>query len=193
MLNELVLKNRSYRRFDATFPIPSDTLDALVGLARICPSSRNQQALKFICINEKSQIGEVFETLAWAGYLKDWKGPAENEHPTGYIVILGDTNLGTRFDVDLGIAAQTILLGAVELGLGGCMIASVKKDELRSCLRIQDHLEILLVIALGKPVETVVIDPVINGEIRYFRDINQIHHVPKRSLEDILIRTPNAE
>jgi nitroreductase len=192
MLNELVLKNRSYRRFDAAVPVPADTLEALVGLARICPSSRNQQALKFVCINEKSQTGEVFKTLAWAGYLKDWKGPAENEHPTGYIIFLGDTNLGTRFDIDLGIAAQTILLGAVEQGLGGCMIASVKKDELRSFLKIQEHLEILLVIALGKPVETVVIDPVIDGEIRYFRDQNQVHHVPKREMDDILIRIHNA-
>ncbi len=187
MLNDLVLKNRSYRRFDGSFPVSPMLLKQLVGLARICPSSRNQQALKFACVHEESQNQLVFGTLAWAGYLKDWSGPVKNEQPTGYIIVLGDTRLGTRFDVDLGIVSQTILLGAAESGLGGCMIASINKDELRSRLKIQDYLEILLVIALGKPAETVVIDPMKNGEIRYWRDADQIHHVPKRDLNDLLV------
>jgi nitroreductase len=188
MLNDLVLKNRSYRRFDGSFPIAAIILEQLVGLARVCPSSRNQQALKFICVHEESQNRLVFEALAWAGYLKDWSGPARNEQPTGYIIVLGDTQLGTRFDVDLGIVSQTMLLGAVELGLGGCMIASIKKDELRARLKIPDYLEVLLVIALGKPTETVVIDHMENGEIRYWRDENQVHHVPKRNIEDLLVK-----
>ncbi|HBB93385.1 MAG TPA: nitroreductase [Bacteroidales bacterium] len=187
MLNDLVLKNRSYRRFDGSFPISPILLKELVGLARICPSSRNQQALKFACVHEESQNRLVFGTLAWAGYLKDWSGPVRNEQPTGYIIVLGDTRLGTRFDVDLGIASQTILLRAAESGLGGCMIASINKEELRTRLKIPDYLEILLVLALGKPTETVVIDTMKNGEIRYWRDDDQVHHVPKRDLDDLLI------
>lgn len=188
MLEDLVLKNRSFRRFDSNVPITAETLEKLIGLARVCPSSRNQQALKFIPVSTAGGCGQVFPLLAWAGYLKDWEGPEPGERPTGYIVVLGDTVLGTKFDIDLGICAQTILLGAVEIGLGGCMIASIQKEKLRSLLSVPSTLEILLVIALGRPVEKVVIDPVNEGDIRYWRDQEQTHHVPKRSLEDIVFR-----
>ena len=187
MLQEIVLKNRSYRRFDGSFSIAESLLRDLVGLARICPSSRNQQALKFRLVHNPEEAGNVFKTLAWAGYLKEWGGPSEEERPSAYIVIAGDTTLGTKFDTDLGIVAQTILLGAAERELGGCMIASVQKEALRQLLKFPDYLEILMVIALGKPVETVVIEPVTDGNIRYWRSEDRVHHVPKRSLEDLLI------
>ncbi len=188
MLIDLVLKNRSYRRFDGLTVVPAETLEHLVELARISPSSRNQQALKFIPVNLPDECDKLFPCLDWAGYLKDWHGPQAGERPTAYIIIAGDTQLGTKFEIDLGICAQTILLGAVEKGLGGCMIASIRREEIRSLFEIPESLEILLVLAMGKPVEKVVIDPVINGEIRYWRDENQTHHVPKRSLDSILIR-----
>lgn len=190
MLNDLVLKNRSYRRFDGDKTVPMETLEQLVELARICPSSRNQQAIKFIAINEQDQCGQLFPCLAWAGYLKDWPGPAAGECPTAYIVILGDTRLGSKFDIDLGICAQTILLGAAEKDLGGCMIGSIQRERLRLQFSIADYLEILLVLAIGKPVEKVVIEPVKNGDIRYWRDPNQVHHVPKRTLREILFKLP---
>jgi nitroreductase len=188
MLNDLVLKNRSYRKFDGKTAVSGETLEQLVDLARICPSSRNQQALKFIAINKPETCAQLFPCLAWAGYLKDWAGPAAEEQPTAYIIILGDTRLGTKFDIDLGICAQTILLGAVESNLGGCMIASIKQDQLKLMFSIPDYLEILLVLAIGKPVEKVVIEPLKEGNIRYWRDLDQIHHVPKRSLLEILIK-----
>jgi nitroreductase len=131
--------------------------------------------------------------LAWAGYLRDWPGPDANELPSGYVIILGDTRLGTKFDTDLGIVAQTMMLGAVENGFGGCMIASIKREELRGRLGIPDYLEILLVLALGKPVEKVVIDEMTDGDIRYWRDENQVHHVPKRTLGDLLVNPGNGD
>jgi len=188
MLPDLVLKNRSYRRFDSGVPVAEELLTYLVGLARLCPSSRNQQALKFMIVNDPHSSSLVFRTLAWAGYIKDWGGPAEFERPTAYIIVLGDTRLGSKFDTDLGIAAQTILLGAVEKGFGGCMIASIKREELRINLAIPDHFEILLVLALGRPIETVVIEEMEGGDIRYWREENQVHHVPKRSLEELLVK-----
>lgn len=190
MLNDLVLKNRSYRRFDGKTAVSLKTLEQLVELARICPSSRNQQALKFMAINKPDQCEKLFPCLAWAGYLKDWNGPVPAERPTAYIVILGDTQVGSKFEIDLGICAQTILIGAVEKELGGCMIATIKRDQLRILFSIPPYLEILLVLAIGKPVEKVVIEPVKDGNIRYWRDQNQIHHLPKRSLQEILI-TPD--
>lgn len=187
MLNDLVLKNRSYRRFDGKTAVSVKTLEQLVELARICPSSRNQQALKFMAVNRPDQCEKLFPCLAWAGYLKDWDGPVPEERPTAYIIILGDIQVGSGFQIDLGICAQTILIGAVEKELGGCMIGSIKRDQLRILFSIPPYLEILLVLAIGKPVEKVVIEPVKDGNIRYWRDQNQIHHLPKRSLQEILI------
>jgi len=187
MLSDLVAKNRSYRRFNSSVVVPADVLTGLVELARLCPSSRNQQALKFVITNDPDRCKLVFSTLAWAGYLKDWPGPGENERPTGYIVILGDTRLGSKFDIDLGIVAQTMMLGAVENGFGGCMFSSIKREELRNLLSIPEFCEILLVLAVGKPVETVVVDDMAGENIRYWRDENQVHHVPKRLLADLIL------
>ncbi|TSA38667.1 MAG: nitroreductase [Porphyromonadaceae bacterium] len=187
MLIDIVLKSRSKRRFDGNTAVSVEMMEHLVELARICPSSRNQQALKFMIVNKPDQCEKLFSCLAWAGYLKDWDGPIAEERPTAYLIILGDTRVGSKFDIDLGICAQTILLGAAEKDLGGCMISSINRDELRPLFSIPDYLEILLVLAIGKPVEKVVIEPVKYGDIRYWRDQNQVHHVPKRSLSDILI------
>jgi len=187
MLSDLVGKNRSYRRFDSSVGVSTEVLTGLAGLARLCPSSRNQQALKFILINDPDRCKLVFSTLAWAGYLKDWPGPGENERPTGYIIILGDTRLGSKFEIDLGIAAQTMMLGAVENGFGGCMFSSIKREEMRTLMSIPDFCEILMVLAVGKPVETVVVDEMTGESIRYWRDENQVHHVPKRFLADLII------
>jgi nitroreductase len=95
-----------------------------------------------------------------------------------------------RFWCDHGIAAQTILLGARSMGLAGCMFASINIKQLKQVLNIGDHFEIKLVIALGKPVETVRIEEIdANGDIKYYRDDDQVHHVPKRRLKDILVRS----
>lgn len=188
MLIDLVLKNRSFRRFDNTTAISDQTMEQLVELARVCPSSRNQQALRFLVVNNRDLCGRMFSCLAWAGYLKDWDGPVEDERPTGYIILLGDTGRGTKFEIDIGICAQTILIGAVEKGLGGCMIGSIKREELRKIFNLPSHHEILLVLALGKPVEEVVIEPVQNDDIRYWRTVDRVHHVPKRSIGEILIK-----
>jgi nitroreductase len=130
----------------------------------------------------------IFSHLGWAGYLKDWPGPIEGERPSAYIIVLGDTEVSRSFGCDHGIAAQSILLGTVERGLGGCMIATVKRQELSRALSIAPCYEILLVIAIGKPKETVAIEQVgPDGNTRYWRDGQSVHHVPKRALDDIII------
>jgi nitroreductase len=188
MLKELIERNRSYRRFDESASIDEGTLKALVELARLSASAANRQPLKFMLAADPARNAMVFQNVAWAGYLDNWPGPAEGERPTGYIIILGDTTVSPKFHCDHGIAAQSILLGATERGLGGCMIGSVNHDGLRADLAIADHLQILLVIALGKPAETVVLETVgADGDIRYWRDEQSVHHVPKRPLEELII------
>jgi len=187
-MNRLTLKNRSFRRFIEGHPIKDRILWKLVNLARQSASGANLQPLKFILSNTEDTNGMIFPTLSWAGYLKDWDGPIEGERPSAYIILLGDTELAKSFQYDAGIASQSITLGAVELGLGACLIGSIKRDSLRKILSVPERYEILLVIALGKPGESVVMAEVgDDGEIKYWRDEKDIHNVPKRKLENLIL------
>jgi nitroreductase len=188
MIRDLILKNRSYRRFYEEVDIKLETLRELVDLARLSASARNAQPLKYILSCQPQKNSLIFPHLAWAGYLTDWPGPCEGERPSAYIIILKDTEISQSSGCDHGIAAQSILLGATEKGLGGCMIASIKRQGLRQALEIPPRYEILLVLALGKPKETVVIETVgPGGDTKYWRDSKGVHHVPKRALDDIII------
>jgi nitroreductase len=188
MIHELVFKSRSYRRFYQDEPVSIETLLKLVDLGRLSPTGANLQPLKYMISNEAEKNAQIFATCAWAGYMKDWPGPVEGERPSAYIIILGDTTISRSFGCDHGIAAQSIMLGAAEIGLGGCMIGSIKRGDVVKALNIPANFEVLLILALGKPKETVVIDPVgADGNIKYWRDEQQVHHVPKRGLKDVLI------
>jgi nitroreductase len=187
-LRDLVLRNRSYRRFDESYRIERETLVELTGLARCTPSAANRQPLKYILSADRKINERIFPCLSWAAYLKDWDGPAPGERPAAYIVILIDEGIARDWWCDDGIAAQTILLGAVEKGLGGCMIGSINKEQLRQELDIPAHLKIRLVVALGKPAEQVRLEDLApGGDIRYWRDKKDVHHVPKRTLAELIV------
>ena len=188
MLKDLIHKNRSYRRFYQDKPVELETLRELIDLARLSASGANFQPLKYILSCNVESNERIFPHLAWAGYIKEWKGPAEGERPAAYITILGDTEIRKEFGVDHGIAAQSIMLGATEQGLGGCMIASIDRVALRKALDIPEQYKILLVLALGVPKEQVVIEEIgPDGNIRYYRDVEGVHHVPKRPLDELIL------
>ena len=189
MIKELVYKNRSFRRFHQNDKISMDTLEGLVDLARHSASGGNLQSLKYILSCDPQTNELIFKRLGWAAYLKDWKGPIESEKPAAYIVIMGDTSIFKHTFCDHGIACQSMLLGAVEKDLGGCILASINRYGFRRDLSIDDKLEIMLVLALGRPLEEVTLDYIETGEdIKYWRDENGVHHVPKRPLEEIIVR-----
>jgi len=185
-LHELVRKNRSYRRFNGGRTVSGSELLDLIELARLSASGANKQPLKFFLSWEEETNDIIFPKLHWAGYLEDWDGPSEGERPTAYIIILLDKEVSQNSFQDQGIAAQTMLLGATEKGLGGCMIASIDRPELKAALSIPDRFDILLTIAIGEPLENVIIEEVREGDIRYYRDSEGNHHVPKRSLDDLI-------
>ncbi|MHC4062524.1 MAG: nitroreductase family protein [Planctomycetota bacterium] len=188
MIKDLMTRNRSYRRFFQETTIEQNTLRQLLDLARLSPSAANLQPLKYILSCEPRKNARIFSNLTWAGYLKDWAGPAKGERPSAYIIILADKEIAFSVDCDHGIAAQSILLGATEKGLGGCMLSAVNREGLREVLDIPSRYEILLVLALGKPKEKVVIEPANDSsQIKYWRDKEGTHHVPKRSLDEIII------
>lgn len=188
MLKDLIKKSRSIRRFYQNEAVDKDTLHELVDLARLSPSGSNMQSLKYFLSNQPEKNAKIFANLAWAGYLRDWPGPEEGERPSAYIIIMGDSTISKTFGCDHGVAAQSIMLGAAEKGMGGCIIGSIKRSELAAALNIPPQYEILLVLALGKPKEVVEIDPLKDdGSVKYWRDEKQVHHVPKRPLNEIIL------
>ena len=186
-LAQLAARSRTFRRFDENQRVAKSTLRSLVNLARLSPSGGNLQPLKFMLLNNPRHNARVFPCLAWAGYFPDWPGPAAGERPAAYILILGDTAIRKDFGCDHGIAAQSIMLGAAEAGLGGCIIGSINRPRLRRALRLPARYEILLALALGRPRETVILETARRGAIKYWRDDQARHHVPKRPLNEIIL------
>ncbi len=186
MLYDLVFKSRSCRRFDESVRVSREALVSLCELARYTPSAANLQPCKFRLVTLPEECAMVLSETRWGGYIKDGF-PAEGERPTGYIIILNDSTISKGAPTDVGIIAQTMFLGATEKGLGGCMIASFNNENLKEQLSIPGHLDVALVLALGKPVETIVIDDIEDGNVKYWRDENRVHHVPKRSMTELII------
>jgi len=188
MLRELIIKNRSYRRFRQQDSISEATLRELIDLGRLSASGGNMQPLKYMlsCTPEKN--ASIFPHLMWARLLKPWTGPAEGERPSAYIIVLLDRKVGQNAGCDHGIAAQSILLGAAERGIGGCMVGSIARGPLREVLHLDERYEILLVLALGKPGETVVMEEAKSEtDVAYWRDKADVHHVPKRPLDQVIV------
>ncbi|MCG2758387.1 MAG: nitroreductase family protein [Desulfobacteraceae bacterium] len=201
MIADLIKKNRTCRRFYQNHSVDTDTLKELVDLARLSASAGNLQPLSYILSSNPEINARIFSCLGWAGYLKEWPGPEEGERPSAYIIILGDTERAKEFGCDHGIASQSILLGAREKDLAGCIIGSVNRKRLRDILNIAPKYKILLVLAIGKPKEKAVIEKVISDDnsaagkvdnIKYWRDEKGVHHVPKRSLDDIILKRKDA-
>ena len=181
MFKDLVKRARSFRRFDNSHIICLETLHDIIDTAHWTPSAANRQPIGFFISNEKSKNDEIFPCLAWAAYLTDWQGPEPHEQPTAYIILFTDNQFAPHVNYDLGIIAQTIQLAATEKELGACMIASFDKNKLKKIVNLPEDNVILLVIALGKPVEKVVLEEVDrDASIKYYRDEQGVHHVPKK-------------
>jgi nitroreductase len=195
MLADLVQRTRTVRRFQEEQPLAPALLRGLVDLARLGGSARNSQVLKYMVITEAGLRQKLFPLLGWAGYLSDWPGPAPGERPAAYVVCLLDARLlkGAESEAhcDLGIATQNLLLGAAEQGVYGCRIGAFAHSPVHRLLQLDDCFKVMLVVALGYPVETVVLEELgLDGDIRYWHDGQGVHHVPKRTLEQILIAPP---
>ena len=187
MIKELVMRARSIRRFIEE-PVSEETLLLLIDIARLSASAANLQPLKYI-ISFKYEMNDlIFPNLKWAGYLKEWNGPEKGERPSAYIVVLGDQSISKSFGCDHGIATQNILLGAAELGLGCCIIGAVDRKKIIENLNISEKYEILHIIAIGRTGEEVILEEMGKDDsVKYWRDNNGIHHVPKRALNDIVV------
>ncbi len=191
MFKDLVKLNRSYRGYDESYVMTKEVLLDLVDCARLSPSSVNAQPFKYFLAFEKETVRKIQSLTKWARALPDLELPHKGMCPTGFIVIFQDLNIGeslARYQKDVGIVAQTILLAATEKELGGCMIGNFGAEPVKKALELDEHLMPVLIIALGKPNEQIVLKDIETGEdTAYYRDENDVHYVPKRKLSDIII------
>ncbi len=187
ILGELLLKCRSYRRYRAEIQLSPQTLRELIELVRLIPSAFNRQPLRYLLVHEAAWKECVFSHLTWPDF-ENWTKPADNERPAAYIIVLGDTALATHFGVEAGIAAQTILLGATERGLGGCIMGVLNRESLSEAMDIPARYKVLLVVALGVPAEQVIVEPLPPGQSpRFWRDAKGVQHVEKRSVDELIL------
>jgi nitroreductase len=184
---ELVTKSRTYRRFQQDKPVSAAALTGLIELARLIPSAGNRQPIKYVLSSTREKNEKIFPCLAWAAYLKDWSGPVDGERPAAYVIILADSEISETVQWDHAISAQTIALGAAEEGLSSCIIASIDRDRLKQALGIPPRFQVMLVLALGYPGETVVLEEMKGGDCKYWRDEKGVHHTPKRSLGELIL------
>jgi nitroreductase len=187
-VEELIVRNRSYRRFDQAKRVGRQTLRSLVDIARRTASAANRQPLKYVLLDDVAACARLFASLRWAGALKGWGGPAEGERPAAYVIVLLDTAVSKDPGCDHGIAAQSLLLAAVERGLGGCMLGAIDRPRIQKDFAIPPRYQVLLVVALGVPAERCVLEEAEpGGDVTYYRDAEGVHHVPKRPLGEIIL------
>ena len=190
MLTDLVRKNRSYRGYDHSRKVTEEELVSFVEAARLCPSSVNVQPLKYFLACEEPVVSIIQSETKWARGLPELTLPHPGKEPTAFIVICQDTNIDpnlSRYQRDVGIVAQTMLLAAVEKDLGGCMIGNFNAGSVQNVLKLDDNIKPLLIVAIGKPDEEIILTDVVDGKTGYYRDEKDRHYVPKRSARDMII------
>ena len=188
MLKELVDKNRSHREFKGGVTIPRERLEAWIANANHCPAAMNLQTIKYRIYDSAKDVARILPITRWASSLGK-KLPPEGHEPSAFILMMHDTTLAPIkpiFLMDVGICAQTIMLSATEDGFGGCMIGSATEETMRETLNIPEELTPVLLLGLGEPEDQVVLT-VAEERVKYYRDENNVHYVPKRPLEEIII------
>ncbi len=189
MLKDLIIASRSYRSFDRSVRPTRQALAEMVEHARLCPCAMNLQVCKFRLVTAEEEILSLASATRWAARLQDRKLPPIGHEPTAFVVICLDETLGQdspAHQKDVGIYAQSILLSAAEQGLGGCMLASFEPARLCEILALPAHLSPQLVLAIGRPDETVCLVEPTDGDVGYYRE-GDTHCVPKRPLEELII------
>ncbi|MEE0970156.1 MAG: nitroreductase family protein [Clostridia bacterium] len=192
MLKDIILKNRSYRSFNKARKIQQGEILEIIETVRKCPSARNKQPLKYMVCTSDSDCEKLLSLTGFAGALKPLVLPPKGHEPTAYVIICTDNSIcpeGTnRFlEVDIGIAAQSFMLLLAEKELGGCMLGAFDQTKISEALNIPEKYIPRLILAIGEPDETVVLEDSEDGDISYYRKEDGIHRVPKRKLEDIII------
>lgn len=184
-LARLLKANRSYRGYDAKFEVRPDQLQRIMEVATLCPSARNQQVLRFRPVL-KEEATKVLQHIRLGGALPELNLPFEGTEPNAFIVICSTVLDSHYVSVDLGIVAQSMLLQATEIGLGGICIGAFDHAAIKEALALP--YEPLLVLAIGRPNERIEIVECREGDsLTYYRE-GGVHYVPKININDLILK-----
>lgn len=183
-LDSLLKKNRSYRGYDQRHIVTEDELKQIVAATTLVASGMNKQRLRYRLVT-KEDAGKVLPHITLGAALPEEHLPHKGEEPEAFIIVCATEAENKVIDIDLGIAAQSMLLKATEMGLGGIFILNFRADAIMEALGLATRP--IAVIAIGKPAERIFLLPVEAGsDLNYYRK-DGIHYVPKLKVEDLLI------
>lgn len=186
---DAIFQRRTIRKFTQE-PIDKDILIKLIDCARVAAYGANQQPLKFAVIDDKNTLADIYPLTKWAGALADG-APREDERPTAYIAVLCDKGIRPNgaAEVEAGAAVTTMMLEAVELGLGTCWLGAIQRDRIKETLGLPDSLDVLYLLALGYPAQKSRMVNMKDGDVKYYESPDGTINVPKRGLDEIIIET----
>ncbi|MBI9033891.1 MAG: nitroreductase family protein [Bacteroidales bacterium] len=189
-LKQLIKANRSYRKYEHAIKIEESVILEWIDYARFVSSSKNRQAVRFLVITESDQVQCICNQMQWARHLKGWDGPNKEQMPSALLIVCTDDTVNNKAETDVGIITQTLLLQAVNEGFGGCILRSINRKLIREKYKLNENLKIDMVVALGKPAQEIILEEMGAGSqaCDYWEDENGTHHVPKRAMEDVVIR-----
>ena len=184
-LRRLLLQNRSYRGYDTTFQVREDQLRRIIEVATLCPSARNQQVLRFRPVLG-AEADVVLSHIRLGGALPELHLPFPGTEPRAFIIICSTVEESKYVDMDLGIVAQSMLLQATEMGLGGICIGAFDHAEIKEALNLPH--DPLLVLAIGRPAERIELVECSEGDsLAYYRE-EGVHYVPKIRVDDLILK-----
>lgn len=180
-LDTLLHRNRSYRGYDPARKVTEEELRKLVGVVSLTASGMNRQVLRFHPVLEPEKI---LPHITLGAALPQEHLPKPGMEPSAFLVVCSTVPEDKVVDIDLGFAAQSILLKATEMGLGGLFILNFRKEAVKQALGLP--LEPVAVIAVGKPAESVFLLPSDGENLSYYRK-DGVHYVPKLTAEHLMI------
>lgn len=183
-LDSLLLRNRSYRGFDNSYKVSREELLKIVQVCTKVPCAKNQQALRFKLVYG-DDVPRMQQYTKWGGALPELNLPFPGTEPSAFIIICSTVAENKWVDIDLGIAAQSMLLKAVELGLNGICIGAFNKGETIREFSLEH--EPVLVLAIGKGAENIQLTHIKPGEPQAYYRKDGVHFVPKLGLDDIIL------
>ncbi len=190
-LLELLQKDRTCRGYDGSYPVTEETLRGLIDHTRFGAATGNRQPLAYYPVTAPEEVAAVMDNIKWAGSLPQLQLPHPGMAPTAFVVMCIDTEISPNpkaYKEDVGICAQILTLAATEQGLGCCMFLSFVPEKLSAALGLPARYVPALVLAVGKPKEAVRLVEAKEGAVTYYRDEQDVHYVPKRPLEEVIIK-----
>ena len=184
-LDELLLRNRSQRGYLKDYVVKREELDRIVAVCSKVPSARNQQVLRFRLVTRDTGADKVLKNIRLGAALPELHLPLPGTEPEAFIIVCSTVEENKMVDIDLGIALQSMLLKAVEMGLNGLAIGAFNKGAIVRELELP--LDPLMIVAIGKGIEKIELKKIAPDESHAYYREGGIHYVPKVGLEDLLV------